>query len=139
MVGREALLGELREQSPAVQRDLERATLGLHQLELGPGMAGLELGDQTGRLGQVVSLDAVFDAEAHGGSGGRGTSRARIPLGNRARVQTCAHARSLSAAPRRDRPRAGAGDRARLGRYALVAPKPAILGQPVTPQARKRR
>ena len=47
--------------------DLERATLRLDELDLGAGERLLELGGQTGRLGEVVSLHAVLDADLHAG------------------------------------------------------------------------
>lgn len=72
LVGGKALQRLLREQQSAVERDLEDATLGRDQLDLGTREGGLQLGGQTDRLGGVVSLDAVLDLELHGrlGSGG---------------------------------------------------------------------
>jgi hypothetical protein len=67
LVGGEALRGELRVHGLAVDVDLERPALGLDELDLGPGEGLLQLGGQTGRLGEVVSLHAVLDADLHVG------------------------------------------------------------------------
>jgi hypothetical protein len=63
-----------------VDGDLERATARLFQVNLGLGKGPLELGDQTGRPGLVVSDDAVFDGDKHGILECRGwDGRLRIP------------------------------------------------------------
>jgi hypothetical protein len=67
LVRRETAERQLREDLLAVERDLERALVALDELgvDLVVGQRGLQLGDQTGRLGQVVSGHAVLDADLH--------------------------------------------------------------------------
>jgi len=65
LVGREALERELREDEPAVDRDLEGAAFRRDALDFGTRERGLEFSGQTDRLGQVVSLDAVLDRDLH--------------------------------------------------------------------------
>jgi hypothetical protein len=66
LVGREAAELELREDLLAVHRNLEGAPLGFDELEARLGEDLLELSDQTGRLRQVVSLDAILNPDFHG-------------------------------------------------------------------------
>jgi hypothetical protein len=49
--------------------DLESATGTLDELDFDAGEGLFEFSDQTGRLGEVVSACAVFDAELHGVQG----------------------------------------------------------------------
>jgi hypothetical protein len=65
LVGGEALRRELRVHERAVDRNLECAALRLDELDLGIGESALDLGGQTDRLRQVVSLDAVLDRDLH--------------------------------------------------------------------------
>jgi hypothetical protein len=59
------VLRELGEDEPSVGENLEGSTARRHELDLAALEAALELGGQTVRLRAVVSLDAVFDPEAH--------------------------------------------------------------------------
>jgi hypothetical protein len=56
----------LGEYQLAVDANLKDPTRRFHQLELGGGKVLLQLGDQTGRPGLIVSDDAEFDGEEHG-------------------------------------------------------------------------
>ena len=66
LVGRKALLLVLGVDQPPVGGDLEGASRALDELDRAALEGLLEFGGQTGRLGGVVSLGAVFDAELHG-------------------------------------------------------------------------
>jgi len=68
LVGGEPIQVQLREDLAVVERDLEGAAGRLHEGRLRFGESALELSDQTGRLGGVVSLDAVFDRDVHADS-----------------------------------------------------------------------
>ena len=61
-VAAQSLLGE---NAPSVHFDLERASRGLDQLDLGGGEFLANLGRQTGGPGLIVSDDAEFDRDAH--------------------------------------------------------------------------
>jgi hypothetical protein len=84
LVAREALLGLLREDRPTFEAHFEHTAVTADdvELQLFVGERGLQFGDQTGRLREVVSTAAVFDANLHGGLlGGRG--RAILGRGRR--------------------------------------------------------
>jgi hypothetical protein len=57
----------LGENHGAVHGDLEDAARSFHQAHLGFGECLLQLGGQTGRPGLIVSDDAEFDDNSHGG------------------------------------------------------------------------
>lgn len=69
LVAREALLGLLREDRPTFEAHFEHTAVTADdvELQLFVGERGLQFGDQTGRLREVVSTAAVFDANLHGG------------------------------------------------------------------------
>lgn len=56
---------EFGEDPSPVDRNLEGTTLGFDELTPDSRETLLEFGDQTGRLGQVVSLHAVLDPDFH--------------------------------------------------------------------------
>jgi hypothetical protein len=68
LIGREAALLELRENLVAVLEDLEGPCGTGFELDFDGFVLEclLDFGGQTGRLGQVVSAQAVFDADLHG-------------------------------------------------------------------------
>src|SRR6185369_6224489 len=83
LVSGEALQRELRVHELSVDRDLERTALRLDELDLGIGERALDLGGQTDRLRQVVSLNAVLDRDLHGSAHilstrSRGRNRPRL-------------------------------------------------------------
>jgi hypothetical protein len=69
LVAREALLGLLREDRPTFEAHLEHTAVTADEVELQlfVGERGLQFGDQTGRLREVVSTAAVFDSDLHWG------------------------------------------------------------------------
>ena len=69
LIGGEAPQRRLGEHQGSVHDHLEDAALALDELDLGIVVGLLQLGGQTDRLGEVVSVGAVLDGDLHGSPG----------------------------------------------------------------------